>query len=126
MALLPRPSWVLTAAFSRFTPMSTDWPNVSVPSCPVTGQNCSGVNTPFGMAPGKSGWMKSLLMFWMYLSAGIGLLVPPMISAVVAAAIACPPVPDVPSSDCIGALTAPAAFDMPSFSRLRFAASACA
>ncbi len=57
---------------------------------------------------------------------GSGLLVPPMINAVVVAAdSACPPVPAVPNSDCIGALIAAAAFDTPAFSTVTLAASAC-
>ncbi len=50
-------AWI--AAFSRDTPWATDCPNVEkgAPSCGVTGQNISGVNTPMGTAPGKRRWI---------------------------------------------------------------------
>ena len=53
--------WELIALFSSVTPWATDWPNVRFPRLVVSGQNCSGVNRPCGMAPGKRRWMYEAL-----------------------------------------------------------------
>lgn len=127
---------MLTAVFSSATPSVTDWLNVRLPRSGVTGQNCSGVNRPCETAPGKRVWMKALLMSVTYSGSGSGLLVPPIINAVIGlSAASCaiagsPPAPldplglngARPNSVRIGALIVSSACD----TRAALAASACA